>query len=125
VRGNFVFENIYIYIYQKHNEEQNASIKGKLDLKGIFHLMPKLFFDINMSDQWQFDASRGLWEVSVPFVRRMQHPPNIQTYPSVMLLKDLSCPFSIGATCISNGGRFVANKPFFPSFLSPPLKITD
>jgi len=42
-----------------------------------------------------------------------------------MLLKALSCPLFIGATCISSGGRFVANEPFFPSFLSPPLKITD
>ena len=78
-----------------------------------------------MSDQWQFDASRGLWEVSMPFMSRMRHPPNIQIYPSVMLLKDLSCPLSIGATCISNGGRFVANELFFFSFLSPPLKIRD
>jgi hypothetical protein len=49
----------------------------------------------------------------MPFMSRMRHPPNIQIYPSVMLLKDLSCPLSIGATCISNGGRFVANEPFF------------
>jgi hypothetical protein len=78
-----------------------------------------------MSDQGQFDAYRGLWEVSMPFGRCMRHPPNIQTDPSVMLLKALSCPLSIGATCISSGGRFVVNEPFFPSFLSPPLKITN